>query len=40
MIFVNKLYYFHKGAPTTPTGRWILAARFQSSQILEENIDE
>ncbi len=40
MIFVDKRYYFHKGAPTPPQGHWIVAPRFQSSQILGENIDE
>ncbi len=40
MMFVNKLKYFHSGDSTTPTGRWIPATRFQSSQILKENIDE
>ena len=39
-MHVNKLKYFHSGDATTPTGRWILATRFKSSQILEENIDE
>ena len=39
-MFVNKLKYFLSGDATTPTGRWILSTRFQSSQILEENIDE
>ncbi len=38
-MFVNKLKYFHKGATTTQ-GHWILATRFQSSQILGKNIDE
>ncbi len=40
MMFVNKLKYFHSGGSTTPTGRWILATRFQSSQILAANNNE
>ena len=40
MMFVNKLKYFHKSATTTTQGHWILATRFQSSQILGKNIDE
>ena len=40
MMFINKLKYFHSSDATTPTGRWILATRFRSTQILEQNIDE
>lgn len=39
-MFANRLKYFHKGGPTTPIGRWILADRFQTTEILEANIDE
>ena len=35
-MFANRLKYFHQGGPTTPTGRWILADRFQTTEILEE----
>lgn len=38
LMFANRLKLFHQGAPTTPTGRWILADRFQTTEILEENI--
>lgn len=37
-VFYNTLKFFHKGGPTTPTGRWILGDRFKSTEILEENI--
>ena len=37
-IFVNNLKYFYSGATTTPLDRWLVADRWQSSQILEENI--
>jgi len=37
-LFVNTLKFFHQGAPTTPTGRWVLADRFKSEPILAENI--
>lgn len=36
----NRFRYVTSGGPATPTGRWILAERFQGSQILKENIDE
>ncbi|GAB4361854.1 MAG: hypothetical protein Kow00114_16640 [Kiloniellaceae bacterium] len=39
-IFVNDLKYFYSGASTTPLDRWLVADRWQSSQILEENIDK
>ena len=39
-MFANRLKYFHQGGPTTPTGRWILADRFQTTEILEEYIEE
>ncbi|MBC2607372.1 hypothetical protein [Pelagicoccus albus] len=38
-VFYNTLRHFTKGAPTTPTNRWIVAKRFQGSEILKENID-
>jgi len=37
-VFYNTLRFYHRGAPTTPTGRWILGDRFQGVRILEENI--
>lgn len=37
-IFVNDLKYFYSGASTTPLDRWLVADRWQSSRILEENI--
>lgn len=37
-VFFNTLKFFHKGGPTTPTGRWLLSDRFKSTEILEENI--
>lgn len=39
-IFYNTLKYFHRGGPTTPLNRWVLADRFQGPLILEENIDK
>ena len=39
-LFVNRMRNFVSGGPTTPTGRWILAERFQGSEILEANIDD
>ena len=39
-VFYNTLKFFHQGAPTTPTGRWVLAGRFQGERILAENIDK
>lgn len=39
-IFFNTLKFFHAGAPTTPTNRWVLSDRFQADQILEANIDK
>src|SRR5262249_21140173 len=37
-LYANRLRNFTSGGPTTPTGRWILAERFEGSEILEENI--
>ncbi len=39
-LYANKLRHFTSGGPTTPTGRWILADRFEGSEILEANIAE
>lgn len=39
-LFVNTLKFFHQGAPTTPTGRWVLADRFKGEPILAENIEK
>lgn len=39
-LYTNKLRRFTSGGPTTPTGRWILADRFEGSEILEANIAE
>ncbi|MGF1483623.1 MAG: hypothetical protein ACFBZ8_04595 [Opitutales bacterium] len=39
-IYYNTLKFFHSGGSTTPTGRWILSARFQGSEILPENIQK
>lgn len=39
-VFYNTLKFFHRGAPTTPTQRWLLADRFKGEKILEENIDK
>ena len=38
-IFYNTLRHFTSGASTTPLNRWVLSSRFQSTEILEENID-
>jgi len=38
-LYHTTLKFFHQGAPTTPTGRWILADRFQGEQILAENVE-
>jgi len=37
-VFVNDLRFFHSGDATTPLGRWLVAKRWQSVRILEENI--
>lgn len=37
-IFYNTLRYFTSGASTTPQNRWIVSARFQSSEIPKKNI--
>jgi len=39
-VFYNTLKYFHRGAPTTPTQRWLLAERIKGEKILAENIDK
>jgi len=39
-IYYNTLKYFTSGATTTPLNRWILAGRFQGSEIPEANIDQ
>jgi hypothetical protein len=39
-LFYNTLKFFHQGAPTTPTGRWVMSGRFMGEQILPENIDK
>jgi hypothetical protein len=39
-IFVNDLKYFYSGASTTPLDRWLVSDRWQSSQLLEENINK
>ncbi|MEM7224428.1 MAG: hypothetical protein AAF495_15715 [Pseudomonadota bacterium] len=37
-LFVNEFHFYHSGDSTVPTGKWILHDRFQSSQILPENV--
>ncbi|PIE23230.1 MAG: hypothetical protein CSA62_08445 [Planctomycetota bacterium] len=39
-IYFNTIRFYHKGGSTTPTGQWILSKRFESSPILEENLDK
>ena len=39
-IYYNTLKYFTSGATTTPQNRWILSARFKSTEILEDHIDD
>ncbi|MEZ5739812.1 MAG: hypothetical protein R3E68_10375 [Burkholderiaceae bacterium] len=39
-IFYNKLHFYRSGSSKTPLNRWIINQRFQSSQILPENIGE
>ena len=39
-LYANRFRNFASGGPTTPTGRWILAERFEGSEILEENIED
>lgn len=39
-IFYSKLKFFTSGASTTPLNRWIIASRFQGSEIPKANIDE
>lgn len=38
-LFVNEFHFYHAADSTVPTGKWVLHDRFQSSQILPENID-
>ena len=38
-IYFSTLKYYYSGGPTTPTDRWILSDRFQSTEIPEENIE-
>jgi len=40
LLFYNTMKLFQQGAPTTPTGRWIVADRFKGEPILAENIDK
>ena len=37
-MYANTFRFYHSGDSTTPVNRWILSKRFQSSQILKENI--
>lgn len=37
-LFYNTFKFYHAADPKTPTQAWILSDRFQSSQILKENI--
>jgi hypothetical protein len=37
-LYYNTFKYYHAADPKTPTKRWFLSNRFQSSQILAENI--
>lgn len=37
-LYANTFTYYYKGGPRTPIKVWILSNRFQSSQILKENI--
>ncbi len=39
-LYANTFKYYHSGGPQTPVKVWILNRRFQSSQILKENIDK
>lgn len=39
-LFVNKLKFYHSSDSVTPSGRWILSERFQSTRILPENFDK
>ena len=36
-LHFNTIAYFHRGATTTPTGKWILSQRFKGSEISPEN---
>ena len=38
-IFYNTLKFFTSGASTTPLNRWVIAGRFQGSEIPKDNID-
>ena len=37
-LFVNEFHFYHTADSTVPTGKWVLHDRFQSSQILPDNI--
>ena len=37
-IYHNLLKYFHSSDSVTPQDQWILSRRFQSTQILPENL--
>ena len=37
-LYANTFKYYYSGDPRTPVKVWILNRRFQSSQILKENI--
>lgn len=39
-IFHNLLKYYHSSDSITPQDKWILSKRFQSTQILPENLDK
>ena len=39
-LFVNEFHFYHSADSTVPTGKWVLHDRFQSSQILKDNIDK
>ncbi len=39
-IFYNTMYYYRSGSSRTPLNRWVVKNRFQSSRILQENIDK
>lgn len=39
-LYANTFKYYYSGDPRTPVKVWILNRRFQSSQILKENIDK
>ena len=37
-LFINEFHFYHTADSTVPTGKWVLHDRFQSSQILPDNI--